>query len=43
MLLGEQLDGRVIEIESRDVDFIENEYPSRGEVNKHMELHDLVD
>jgi hypothetical protein len=43
VLIGEQLDGRVTEIESRDVDFIENEYPSMGEVNKDLELYELMD
>lgn len=34
MVLGEQYDGSVIEIESQDVDFIEDEFLSRGEVKK---------
>jgi hypothetical protein len=42
-LIGEQPDGRVTEIESRDVDFIENKYPSMGEVNKDLELYELMD
>ncbi|GLT53692.1 hypothetical protein SLA2020_269470 [Shorea laevis] len=43
VLVGEQLDGSVTEIESRDVDFIEDEFPSRSEVNKDLELYELVD
>jgi hypothetical protein len=42
-LIGEQLDGRVTKIESQDVDFIENEYPTTGEVNNDLELYELVD
>ena len=43
VLIGEQPDGRVTETESQDVDFIENEYPTKGEVNKDLELYELVD
>jgi hypothetical protein len=42
-LIGVQPDGRVIEIESRDVDFIKNEYHSKGVVNKDLEFFQLVD
>jgi hypothetical protein len=42
-LIREQPDGRVTKIESQDVDFIKNEYPSMGEVYKDLELYELVD
>uniref|UniRef100_A0A2N9HL28 CCHC-type domain-containing protein n=1 Tax=Fagus sylvatica TaxID=28930 RepID=A0A2N9HL28_FAGSY len=40
---GEQPDGSVTKVESRDVDFIENEFPSRGEVNKDLTLYEMMD
>jgi hypothetical protein len=43
VLIREQPDGRVTKIESQDVDFIKNEYPSMGEVYKDLELYELVD
>ena len=43
VLIGEQSDGSVTEIESRDVDFIEDEFPSRGEVDRSLELHEIVE
>ena len=33
MMLGEQLDGSVTKIESRDLDFLEEEFLGRGDVN----------
>ena len=30
-------------MKSRDVDFIENEFPSRGEVNKDLILYEMMD
>jgi hypothetical protein len=43
VLIGEQPDGSVTEVESRDVDFIENEFPSRGEVDKDLTLYEMMD
>jgi transposase InsO family protein len=43
VLIGEQPDGSVTEMESRDVDFIENEFPSRGEVDKDLTLYEMMD
>ena len=43
LLIGEQSDGSVTEIESRDVDFIEDQFPSRGEVDRSLELHEIVE
>jgi hypothetical protein len=38
VLIGEQPDGSITEVESHDVDFIENEFPGRGEVDKDYTL-----
>ena len=43
MLIGEQLHGSVIELESRDVDFIESEFPNIGEVEKNLALYEMMD
>ena len=43
VLIDEQPDGSVTEVESLDVDFIENEFPSRGEVNKDLTLYEMLD
>ena len=43
MLIGKQHDRRVTEIELQDVDFIEDEFLSKGEVNKDLGLYELVD
>jgi len=43
VLIGEQTDGRVTEIESRDVDFIEDEFPTRGEVERNLEFYETMD
>ena len=42
-MIGEQPNGSVTEVESRDVDFIENEFPSRGEVDKDLTLYEMMD
>ena len=34
MFVGEEVDGRMTEFESRDVVFLENDYPTRGEIIK---------
>ena len=34
VLIGEQLDGSVTELESRDLNFFESEFPNKGEVEK---------
>lgn len=41
-LIGEQSNISLTEIGSRDVDFIEYEFPCRGEVNRSLELHEIV-
>jgi hypothetical protein len=43
VLIGEQTDGRVTEIESRDMDFIEDEFPTRGEVERNLEFYETMD
>jgi len=43
VLIGEQPDGSVTELESRDVDFIESEFPNIGEVEKNLNLYEMMD
>ena len=43
VLIGEQPDGSVTEWESRDVDFIESEFPNIGEVEKNLTLYEKMD
>lgn len=38
MFVGEQPDGSVAEIEQRDVDFLEKDFPTRGEVRRDVEF-----
>jgi hypothetical protein len=42
-LIGGQPDGSVTEVKSRDVDFIENEFLSRGEIDKDLTLYEMID
>ena len=41
MILGELPDRSVTEIESGDVDFLEEEFPKIGDVDRNLELHDI--
>ena len=43
VLIGEQPDGSVTELESRDVDFIKCEFPNIGEVEKNLTLYEMMD
>ena len=43
MLIGEQPDGSVTELDSRDFDFIENEFPNICEVEKNLTLYEMMD
>ena len=43
MFIGEQPNGRVTEIELRDVEFLEEDFPNKGEVDKDMELDKMED
>ena len=36
VMLGEHSDGSVTKIESRDVDFLEEEFPRKGEVDRNL-------
>lgn len=40
-MYGEHPDGGMTEIESRDVDFLEEDFPSIGEVKKDLKLYEL--
>ena len=40
-MLGEQPYGSVTEIESQDVDFLEEEFPRRGYVDRNLELYEI--
>ena len=40
-MLGEHLDGSVIEIKSRDVDFLVGEFLRRGEVDRSVRFYEI--
>ena len=42
-MLGEHPDRGVTEIVSRDVEFMENDFPSRGDVGQSLELYEMVE
>jgi len=41
VMYGEHPNGGMTEIESRNVDFLEDEFPSIGEIKKDLELYEL--
>ena len=43
VFVGEEADGRVTEIESRDVVFLEKDYPTRGEIEKDFQFYEMED
>ena len=43
MFVGEEADGRVTEFESRDVVFLEEDYPTRGEIDKDFQFYEMED
>ncbi|KAK2971565.1 hypothetical protein RJ640_017934 [Escallonia rubra] len=43
VFISKQSEKGIIEIGSRDVDFLEEDFPSRGEVSKKVELYELQD
>ena len=43
VFLGEQVDGTVTEFESRDATFMEDVFPSKGEVRKEDILYKMKD
>ena len=40
-MFGEHLDGGKTEVDSRNIDFIENDFPSIGDVNGSLDLYEL--
>ena len=40
-MFGEHPDGGKTEVDSHDVDFIENDFPSIGDVNESLDLYEL--
>ena len=43
MFIWENDDGSITEIESWDVDFLEKDFPNRGEVRKEIDLYEIED
>ena len=43
VFVGEEADGRVTEFESRDVVFLEEDYPTRGEIEKDFQFYEMED
>ena len=43
MFVGEEADRRVTEFESRDVVFLEKDYPTRGEIEKNFQFYEMED
>lgn len=43
VFIGENTNGSILELESRDVTFIENDFPSRGELQKDFHLLEMDD
>ena len=43
MFVGEEVDGRVIEFESQDVIYLEEDYPTRCELNKDFQFYEMED
>lgn len=41
--MGEQVDGSITELESRDVTFLENDFPHGGEINLVLHLFVMDD
>ncbi|WRX12315.1 Integrase [Theobroma cacao] len=41
VMYGEHLDGGLTEMESRDVDFLEDDFPTIGEVKENLELYEM--
>ena len=41
VMYGEHIDGGMIEIESHDVDFIEDDFPSISEAKQNLQLYEL--
>ena len=43
MLIGEHEDGIVIELESQDVTFLEDDFPHMGEIDRDLHLYEMMD
>ena len=43
MFIGEHEDGTVTELESRDVTFLENDFPHMGEIDRDLHLYKMMD
>ena len=43
MFVSEKTNGRVTEFESRDVVFLEEDYPTRGEIEKDFQFYEMED
>ena len=43
VFIGEHIDGGMTELESRDVTFIENEFPSKSDIDKSVQIEELED
>ena len=43
VFLGEDMNGRVIEFESQDIIFLEDDFPKRGEINGDFLLYEMED
>ena len=41
MFIGEQADGSISELESRDVTFLENDFPQRGDITSDLDLFEI--
>ena len=43
MFIGEEIDGRVTEFESRDILFLKDNFPTRGEIDKDFQFYEIED
>ena len=43
MFVGEEAEGRMTEIESREVIFLTEDYPTRGEIDKYFQFYEIKD
>ena len=43
MFIGEQADGSITKLESRDVTFLKNNFSKRDEINQDLSLYEIED
>ena len=43
VFIGEHEDGTVTELESRDVTFLEDDFPRTGEIDRDLHLYEMID